>query len=139
MEKASPITVELDEVVLRELQEMASHTGQALNALLQELTQEALRIRRYPGIVFTEGPAGRRTTLMGPGLDVWEVIAVYLGCDRDRETTLSILGQLTEQDLEVALAYYQAYPDEIEAILADNVRPVEDRLWEAPHLKILHF
>ena len=68
MEKAASITVEIDETVLRELQEMATHTGQALSALLQELTQEALRMRHYPGIVFTEGPAGRRATLLEPGL-----------------------------------------------------------------------
>ena len=68
MEKAASITVEIDETVLRELQKRTTHTGQALSALLQELTQEALRMRHYPGIVFTEGPAGRRATLLEPGL-----------------------------------------------------------------------
>jgi uncharacterized protein (DUF433 family) len=34
-------------------------------------------MRCCPGILFADGPTGRRARVAGTGLDVWEVIATY--------------------------------------------------------------
>ena len=34
-------------------------------------------MRRAPGIVFADGPAGRRAAVGGTGLDVWEIVATW--------------------------------------------------------------
>ena len=45
--------------------------------MMEDLLDEAIRVRRYPGLAF-RGPAhGRRAWLVGTSLDVWEVIEAY--------------------------------------------------------------
>jgi uncharacterized protein (DUF433 family) len=70
-------------------------------------------MRRFPGICFADGPAVRRAVVAGTGLDVWEVIATWYGCGSE-----ALLRQsypwLNEVQLRAALAYYDAYPKEID-------------------------
>ena len=40
-----------------------------------KLHSEAVKMRRAPGIVFADGPSGRRAVVAGSGLDVWEIMA----------------------------------------------------------------
>jgi len=49
--------------------------GRDFSAAAIELLNEALKMRRCPGILFADGPTGRRARVAGTGLDVWEVIA----------------------------------------------------------------
>jgi hypothetical protein len=58
----------------------------------------------YPGILFRDGPSGRRPALIG-GPDVWEVIQVFLAEDRNIRATSENLN-LREGSVEAALAYY---------------------------------
>lgn len=71
----------------------------------------------YPGIVFRDGPSGRRPAVIG-GPDVWEVVQVFLAEDRDAGATAESLG-LRPGLLDAALAYYadnqQAIDEWIEA------------------------
>ena len=39
---------------------------------------EAEKMRRVPGIVFADGPTGRRARITGTGIDVFELISGYL-------------------------------------------------------------
>jgi uncharacterized protein (DUF433 family) len=54
-----------------------------LSAVVRDLLEEALRMRRCPGIVFVDGPTGRRPVLAGTGLEVWEVVKAYRDCGED--------------------------------------------------------
>jgi uncharacterized protein (DUF433 family) len=101
---------------------------------VNELTEEALRIRRHPGIVFA-GPTGdRRARVEGTGLDVWEVIAVHRTCGEDLERTRNVLQHLSDRQIEAALGYARGYPEEINGAIAENERSREE--WERlyPHL-----
>jgi hypothetical protein len=57
---------ELDREIGRESADRAT----TWSALATELLEEALRMRRASGVVFVDGPAGRRAALAGTGLDV---------------------------------------------------------------------
>jgi hypothetical protein len=81
--------------------------GATFSEVAEGLLREAVRMRRVPGIVFMEGPAGRRASLARTGLDVWEVVSTYKGVDGDRE-------RLSESQLSAALDYYEFYPEEID-------------------------
>lgn len=78
------------------------------------LIDEGLRQRRCPGVVFTDGPTGRRATVAGTGIDVWEVVRVYKACGEDLEALAQALPQLSRRQLEAALHYLRCYPGEIE-------------------------
>jgi uncharacterized protein (DUF433 family) len=93
-----------------------------------ELLAEAIKMRRCPGIVFADGPAGRRARIAGTGLDVWEVIATYQSVGREIARVRQAYHWLSDPQLRAALGYYAAYPDEIDRRIALNERWTEERL-----------
>ncbi|HZQ37059.1 MAG TPA: hypothetical protein VFD32_14100 [Dehalococcoidia bacterium] len=97
-----------------------------------ELIDETERMRRIPGIYFATEPSGRTAKIAGTGLGVWEVIS---GC-RERPLTARKLARafdwLTPAQLEAALAYYAAFPDEIDAEIAENDAVFADLLRTGP-------
>lgn len=93
--------------------------------MASELLSEALRLRRVPGIVFVDGPAGRRAALAGTGMDIWQIIAVWqeLSDREDYHELRANFDWLSEAQLRTAVAYYKLYPSEIDA------RLVREREW----------
>src|SRR5438128_638275 len=83
------------------------------------LVEEAIKMREFPDIVFTDGPTGRRATLRS-SLDVWEIIEPYLLAGKDWDALRESYPDLDEGVLRAALRYYEAYPEEIEARIALN-------------------
>jgi len=80
----------------------------------------------HPGIVFRDGPAGRRAGLSG-GPDVWEVIAAVVSArEADPELgpgdVLALVADnagLPAPAVRVAVLYYGDYPDEIDQQVRD--------------------
>jgi uncharacterized protein (DUF433 family) len=70
-----------------------------------------------PGIVFGDGPTGRRAVVAGSGIDVWEVVATWQEVGRTFENLRRNYDWLSEEQLGAALRYYHLYPEEIEARL----------------------
>jgi len=81
----------------------------------------ALRVQRFPGITFVQGPAGRRAHLAGTGLDVWEVIELLreYGSEKALRKHFPRLSSLM---IRLARAYADAYPEEIGELIALNAR-----------------
>lgn len=79
-----------------------------------ELLEEAIRMRRAPGVAFVDGATGRRAVVAGTALDIWELVATWRdgGCDMDR--LARSYPWLSEMQLRAALGYYRLYPDEID-------------------------
>ena len=102
---------ELEEEIEREMRLRGLTFSEAVSSLLRE----AVRMRRVPGIVFMDGPAGRRASIAGTGLDVWEVVATFKDVDEDRERLKASYEWLSDRQLSAALAYYGLYPQEIDA------------------------
>jgi len=87
-----------------------------------ETVDEAERMRRVPGIVFTGPPDGRKARIAGHSIDVWYLVGCYkdAGCDRARMP--EYLETLTEVEIDAGLRYYALYSAEIEEILERNRR-----------------
>ena len=77
-------------------------------------------MRRCPGILFADGPTGRRARIAGTGLDVWEVIATYKSLGKNLKRLRTAYPQLDEIKLRAALSYYACYPAEIDGRIAEN-------------------
>lgn len=91
-------------------------------ALAASLLDEGLKARRYPGIVYRDGPAGRRAGLAG-GPDVWQVVRALNEApawDPDPAGTVSIEADLHPREIDLAVRFYEAYPGEIDEMLAAN-------------------
>jgi uncharacterized protein (DUF433 family) len=94
--------------------------GRDFSAAAIELLNEALKMRRCPGILFADGPTGRRARVAGTGLDVWEVIATYRSVGESFKRLKAAYPQLDEVKLRAALSYYECYPGEIDNRISDN-------------------
>jgi hypothetical protein len=71
----------------------------------------------HPGIIFKDGPSGRRAAL-AYGPDVWEVVRFLREIDeRGPEAVAAAIEMLNlpESMVRAAIHYYAAYPDEIDA------------------------
>ena len=115
---------ELDREIGRESTDRAT----TWSALATELLEEALRMRRAPGVVFVDGPAGRRAALAGTGLDVWEIVASWKAAAGDFNELRQSYDWLTEPQLRAALTYYELYPQEIDKRLRQEADWTPDRV-----------
>lgn len=68
------------------------------------------------------GSLGRVPCIVGTGLQAWEIIWIYLSFERSFEQLSRWYDLLSTQQLEAALAYYAAFPDEVDADIAENDR-----------------
>jgi uncharacterized protein (DUF433 family) len=106
--------------VAKSIQEEAESSGRDFSAVANELLAEAVKLKRCPGIVFADGPAGRRARIAGTGLDVWEVVSTYKSLNHDDARLRGAYDWLSEPQLRSALAYFRLYPDEIERQISRN-------------------
>jgi hypothetical protein len=117
---------------LATLRERSKRRGEPLSRLAQRYIEEGLRTDDHPGIVFRDGPAGRRAGLVG-GPDVWEVIGALRSAPESGEARVAALAErlgLREEKVRAAIRYYSEYPEEIDAWIAANDAEAE-RIEEA--------
>jgi len=108
----------IKEPILQEIDRIRKN--RPANALANELLEEALKMRRCPGIIFSEGVSGRRARIAGTGVEVWEVIYEYQILGENIEALKKALPHLTERQLVAALNYYRYYPEEIKELIQRN-------------------
>ncbi|HKZ80270.1 MAG TPA: hypothetical protein VJ124_18490 [Pyrinomonadaceae bacterium] len=113
-------SLRIPDEVAKIIQEQAESSGRDFSAVANELLAEAVKLKRCPGIVFADGPSGRRARIAGTGLDVWEVIATYKSLNQDDARLRESYHWLSEPQLRSALTYFRLYPDEIERQILRN-------------------
>jgi|SRR5579884_1398078 len=97
----------------------ARRMGLPERALAQRYVEEGLRHDAHPLVQFLDGPSGRRASVIGSGLDVWEVIDSVRGNDGSIEEAAAYL-EVPVGLVQAAVAYYGEYPDEIDAAIEVN-------------------
>lgn len=76
----------------------------------------------FDGLVFRDGPTGRRAALSG-GPDVWELMATLRGSKAGGEEAITATAEvlnLTDSQVRTAVRYYDASPDEIDRRISLN-------------------
>lgn len=110
------VSVRLDDRLAERLRLRARAAGESLSDRLRRYAEEGARRDEHPMITFRDGPTGRRAGLLG-GPDVWEV-AMWIdeiGPVDDPAAELAAEGVVSRAQIDSALAYRAAYPDEIQA------------------------
>ncbi len=116
-----PLSLRLPEATVERLGARARSRSVPPRTLAQRYVKEGLRTDEHPLIRFADGPAGRRARLQGTGLDVWEAIAVARDNDGDERATADYL-EIAIGLVQAAVAYYGAYPSEIDEWIELNAR-----------------
>lgn len=89
----------------------------------------------HPGIVFKDGPTGRRAALaFGP--DVWEVVKVLREVDERGTDAVSAAAEilaLAETKVRAAMHYHAAHAAEVDAEIAqaDEESAAAETAWRA--------
>lgn len=131
----SPLSIRFDQALLDRLRRTAAGRDTTPSGLAQRLVDEGLRSQEFPGVVFRDGPSGRRAGL-ATGPDVWEVVAALRDSELRGEAAVDAVAadmSLTSGAVRIALAYYGGYAEEIDAEIADNEYAAEAALrsWES--------
>jgi hypothetical protein len=112
----------------------ATRTGRSKGAIVEALADEALRMRLFPGVAFKGADWERRAWVIGTALDVWQIVDAH----RDIGSVERMVegGSANERQIQLALDYYEMFPEEIDAAIADNRRPIEQLQEEFPFITV---
>jgi len=121
--KGEPFSVRFSLPTDHVVEDEARRTKRSKSAIVEALTEEAVRTRRFPGIGFRGEDATRRPWVIGSGLDVWEIAQMI----EDFGSLQSVVEQtqLSERQARLAAAYRDSYPEEIEQAISENRRTAE--------------
>jgi hypothetical protein len=118
----TPLSIRFDAALLERLKRRATSTvGSSTSTLAQRLIDEGLRMADHPGVIFKDGPSGRRAALaFGP--DIWEVITFLREVDERGPAALDAAAEVFAVDasrIAVAVSYYGDYRAEVDAEIDD--------------------
>ncbi len=110
------VSVRLDDALAERLRLRARAAGESLSDRLRRYADEGARRDEHPLITFRDGPTGRRAGLIS-GPDIWEVVLWLedLASEADPVRTLMAEQDLSRAQIDAALRYRDAYPEEIQA------------------------
>jgi hypothetical protein len=132
---AAPLSIRFDPDLLSRLRRRArTMPGGSVSGLAQRLVDEGLRMAEHPGVVFKEGPSGRRAAL-AYGPDVWEVVKFLREVDERGPDAVAAAAEVLDvlpNRVRAAMHYYASYPEEIDAEIeqADAESRAAEAAWE---------
>ena len=90
------------------------------------MVNEALAAQRFPGIVFRDGPTGRRAGL-ATGPDVWEIVRDLQRQSAEADPTRLVVEEtgLVPEQIALASDYYAVFPDEVDDRIALDTKAYE--------------
>jgi len=132
--KTQPFSVRLGPAANVLVTEEARRVGRSRSAVVEELAEEAAKMRLFPGIGYRGRP--RRAWVIGSGLDVWEIVDLIRSYEGNAETLRKSHPLVGDRHLRLARAYAERFPEEIEGHLEANRRPLEELRALYPFLEI---
>jgi uncharacterized protein (DUF433 family) len=132
--KGEPFSVRFSRSTDRAIAAEAKRLKRSKSAIVEALAEEAMRMRRLPGIGFQGDDAERRAVVTGTGFDVWELIETLQNYG-SAEAVVKDFPNVDHRHVRIAQAYREAYPGEIDETIAENNRPVEDLLELYPFIR----
>ncbi len=132
----TPVSLRLPPATRQAVQSLARQRGESMNAVLLRLIDEGVRMARCPGILFTDGPSGRRATIAGTGIDVWELVRTLRSCQGDEIAMRALYPQLSHAQVAAALRYAKTYPANIAERIALAEAVEAEAMESIPALKV---
>ncbi len=122
--KSQPLSVRLAQRAYAFVTEEAERTRRAKGAIVEDLLEEAIRVRIFPGIGFKGRDPDRRAWVVGTGLDVSDVIRMLE--DFGSLERLVAETHVEPRHVRLAVAYHECFPDEIDRHLKNNRLPLAE-------------
>lgn len=132
--KTQPFSVRLGPAANVLVTEEARREGRSRSAVVEELAEEAAKVRLFPGIGFRGRP--RRAWVIGSGLDVWEIVNLLRSYEADAEKLRAGHPLISDRHLRLARGYAERFPEEIEDLREANRRPLDELRALYPFLEV---
>lgn len=132
--RTQPFSIRLGAQANLLVSDEVQRSGRPRSLVVEELAEEAAKTRLYPGIAFRGRP--RRAWAIGSGLDVWEIIELLRSYDADEESLRVDHPLVNDRHLNLARAYTERFPAEIDELLEANRRPLDELRALFPFLRI---
>ncbi len=129
MSSTKPISIRIPEETRSAIEEASRRTGRDFSTVANQMLSEAVKLRRIPGVVFVDSPSGRVARVAGTGIDVFEIVKAYREMGQNPGRLQTAYHWLSEIQLRAALAYAQAYPEEIEDRIALEKQWTPEEIW----------
>lgn len=117
----------LDPAVKARLVQRAAAEGVTERALLERLVSEGIDTVEHPGVIYRDGPTGRRAALaVGP--DIWEVVSALRhteGTPDERVAALAEQFDLHPRHIRIAIDFAATHRRDIDAEVAANDEAAE--------------
>ncbi len=123
-----PTSFRLPEELLERIEAESRAVGASITQLVSSMLDEGLKTRRFTGVVYRNGPSGRRAALVG-GPDVWEVVrdlGTAPGRGMERVNNLAAETGLAPAAVMLAADFYASFPQEIDELIEANERAAEE-------------
>lgn len=124
---ARPTSFRLPEELLSRIEAQAASEGRSVSGLVSALLDEGVKTRRFPGVVYRDGPTGRRAGLAS-GPDVWEIIRdVQRAEGREEQRIKRVAGEagISPALVRLAIDFYVAFPSEVDERIVANQRAAD--------------
>jgi hypothetical protein len=133
--KTQPFSIRLGAQANLLVADEVRRSGHSRSVVVEELAEEAAKARLFPGIAFRDGKP-RRAWAIGSGLDVWQIIEMIRSYRGDEKSLLANHPLVTDSHLHLARAYAERFPEEIEALIEANHRPLEEIVELYPFIRL---
>jgi hypothetical protein len=117
----------LDASIVERLDRRGGRSGTNRSRLAERYIDEGMRMEDHPGIVFRDGPTGRRAALAG-GPDIWQVMSAIRASGLSGDAAVQAAadwGSLSVGQVRTAVRYYSEYPDDIDERIRRNVEEAD--------------
>ena len=124
---ARPTSFRLPEDLLALLDDEAGARGTSTTALVVTLLSEGIKTRRFAGVIYRDGPTGRRAGLVG-GPDIWEIVRSLREASARGEKRLQEVAEragVPIPRIRLAIDFYASHPDEIDQRIEADAREAE--------------
>lgn len=110
---SNPFSIRLNDETDQLVRAIALREGRSRSAVVGDLLSESAKMRMFPGVGFKGNAQERRAYVIGAYIDVWQVVELVDVCGDVDAVTRDF--DLTEHQVRLSLAYYDAFPDEIDS------------------------
>jgi len=131
------LTIRIDAQLARQVKDLAARHQRSTSHVINSLLDEALRLRRHPGIVFLDRAGGRCAVVAGSRLSVYEVIQIWKSYRKNRAAVLKHLAHLSPAQVDAALTYYDDFRDEIDGQIEENTPTAAELIARYPFIKVV--
>lgn len=119
MPATTTLTARLPTKVGADIRRFFAERGKGPSEGVRSILEEWWSRQRFRHIAFRDSPTGRRAILR-TGPELWEVIGYWRDFEPDVAGLKDHFGAIDPEAIDEALAYYDAFPEGIDTLIAQN-------------------